>query len=386
VVALVLVSLPARADTASQLKSAEARLNTLIGDIAAATKQRSALQVQLDALAAEVSRTQSALDLTQGDIDRTQAAIVVTEQEIGSLTRQIQVRRGILDQRAVVAYEAGPASGIEFLLGASSTADLQDRIVILDAAAQSDADLIAGMQQQTATLHAKQAELAGLQGQLRSRETQLLARRADLQTQQDDLGQKFAQQRVLLSKLAADRSSAESLVARLKATRLREIEAARLAAAQTARSAGGAPGPSFPGVLNVCPVDQPRAYSDDFGAPRVGHLHMGIDIMAPSGTPIRAPFAGTAIDGSDPGGGNDVFVYGRQGYVFNAHLSSYGAAGPVSAGAVIGYVGATGDATGPHDHFEWHPNVIPRDPWVSPYGYSVINGAIDAYPYLNAVC
>jgi murein DD-endopeptidase MepM/ murein hydrolase activator NlpD len=64
-------------------------------------------------------------------------------------------------------------------------------------------------------------------------------------------------------------------------------------------------------------------------------------------------------------------VYGARGFVYNAHLVAYGQLGAVGAGTVIGYVGATGDAGGPHDHFEWHPN----------------NGAaVDPYPFLSAVC
>jgi murein DD-endopeptidase MepM/ murein hydrolase activator NlpD len=125
---------------------------------------------------------------------------------------------------------------------------------------------------------------------------------------------------------------------------------------------------------------------DDFGAPRPGHIHAGVDIQAGTGTPIVAPFPGNAVSTYDPGGGNGVFVYGSQGYVYNAHLSRYGTLGHVGTGTVIGYVGSTGDATGPHDHFEWHPNVIPANPYVSPYGYSVVGTAIDAYPYLNSVC
>jgi len=83
-----------------------------------------------------------------------------------------------------------------------------------------------------------------------------------------------------------------------------------------------------------------------------------------------------------------VIVYGALGYVYNAHLSRILTLGSVAAGTVVGSVGNTGDARGgpTHDHFEWHPAVIPAHPWRSPYGYSVINGAIDPFPYLNAVC
>jgi murein DD-endopeptidase MepM/ murein hydrolase activator NlpD len=138
-------------------------------------------------------------------------------------------------------------------------------------------------------------------------------------------------------------------------------------------------------------VDQPRGYSDDFGAPRYGggyHLHAGNDIFAPRGTPIRAPFAGTASNASNSLGGLSVYVTGALGYVYNAHLSSIGTLGSVSAGTIVGYVGDSGDAQGgaTHDHFEWHPNAIPSNPHVSPYGQSVIGGAIDPYPYLNSVC
>jgi hypothetical protein len=51
-------------------------------------------------------------------------------------------------------------------------------------------------------------------------------------------------------------------------------------------------------------------------------------------------------------------------------------------------VGDSGDAQGgpTHDHFEWHPNVIPSNLHVSPYGVSIVGTAIDPYPYLNSAC
>jgi murein DD-endopeptidase MepM/ murein hydrolase activator NlpD len=154
-------------------------------------------------------------------------------------------------------------------------------------------------------------------------------------------------------------------------------------------SGGGGGGNWVPGIIKVCPVAGPHGYSDSFGANRFSggyHPHAGNDIISPEGTPIVAPFDGRAVAGSNGLGGNTVTVYGSQGYVYNAHLSAYGHTGSVSTGTVVGYVGHTGDTQTPHDHFEWHPNVIPQNPWRSPYGYTVIGSAIDPYPYLNAVC
>jgi murein DD-endopeptidase MepM/ murein hydrolase activator NlpD len=131
------------------------------------------------------------------------------------------------------------------------------------------------------------------------------------------------------------------------------------------------------GIFRYCPVRGPVSFNDGFGYAiphRKGvpaHIHQGIDMMAASGQPIVAPFDGIAESGHNWLGGNAVYVRGADGYVYNAHLSAYGKLGEVKAGDVIGYVGATGDAGGPHDHFEWHPG----------------NGsAVDAYPYLMAVC
>ena len=113
-------------------------------------------------------------------------------------------------------------------------------------------------------------------------------------------------------------------------------------------------------VFRVCPVDAPRVIYDDYGQivrlPEVEpHVHRGSDITAPTWTAIRAPFDGYASASSSPLGGYQVRVFGDRGYVFNAHLIGFGQLGDVTAGTIVGYVGSTGDATAPHDHFEWHP-------------------------------
>ncbi len=139
-----------------------------------------------------------------------------------------------------------------------------------------------------------------------------------------------------------------------------------------------------------CPVGGGVHYRDGFGETRtVGgyHPHWGTDVIAPPGRPIRAPFDGFAVTHSDDWfAGHWVTVVGEQGYVRNDHLGRFAKRGYVHAGDVIGYVGATGDARGPHDHFEWHPWSVPTPRHRSPFGFSLIMDAIDPYPFLNKVC
>jgi hypothetical protein len=142
--------------------------------------------------------------------------------------------------------------------------------------------------------------------------------------------------------------------------------------------------------FRLCPVRRPVRYVDDFGERRtVGgyHPHWGNDIVAPTGRPIRAPFDGYAKAHADNWfAGKYVVVTGREGYVRNAHLSRFGKLGFVDAGTIIGYVGETGDARNPHDHFDWRPWNVPKDLHRSPFGYTRIQDAIDPYPFLNKVC
>jgi murein DD-endopeptidase MepM/ murein hydrolase activator NlpD len=103
---------------------------------------------------------------------------------------------------------------------------------------------------------------------------------------------------------------------------------------------------------------------------------------------VRAPFDGVASDASNLYGGTSVYVDGKYGRVYNAHLGSIAKLGPVSAGDVIGYVSSTGIAGGttPHDHFEFFPNVMPANWPTSYYGYSQIDGRLNPYPLLVAAC
>ncbi len=96
--------------------------------------------------------------------------------------------------------------------------------------------------------------------------------------------------------------------------------------------------------------------------------HEGVDYAAATGTPVRAAGNGTVVRAGRAGGyGNLVEIRHRDGITTRyAHLVSFGAgirAGvSVSQGDLIGRVGMTGTATGPHLHYEFRVNGVARDP------------------------
>ncbi|HDR9250688.1 M23 family metallopeptidase [Burkholderia vietnamiensis] len=101
-------------------------------------------------------------------------------------------------------------------------------------------------------------------------------------------------------------------------------------------------------------------------------FHTGVDLAAPTGTPVDAAADGVvSFVGTDPGGyGHYVIVDHADGYsTYYAHLSAYArglkVGETVKQGQRIGSVGMTGAATGPHLHFEVRIANDPVDPLVT---------------------
>ena len=107
----------------------------------------------------------------------------------------------------------------------------------------------------------------------------------------------------------------------------------------------------------------------DFGESRPGHLHSGLDLAVPYGTPIMAAACGVVVQvGAEGGYGNIVCIkHNSTLTTCYAHMSRFATrvGERVHQGEVIGYVGCTGNCTGPHVHFETRVNGTPVDP--APY-------------------
>ncbi|HKU01077.1 MAG TPA: peptidoglycan DD-metalloendopeptidase family protein [Paraburkholderia sp.] len=130
--------------------------------------------------------------------------------------------------------------------------------------------------------------------------------------------------------------------------------------------------PAAPSFLRY-PLDYTRI-SSDFSPHRLDPVthrwapHEGVDFAAPVGTPVHATAQGTVtFAGWQTGYGRVIKIknFGEFSTTF-AHLSRFAKAlrvgSRVRQGQVIGYVGKTGWATGPHLHYEVHVDHVPEDP------------------------
>jgi murein DD-endopeptidase MepM/ murein hydrolase activator NlpD len=139
------------------------------------------------------------------------------------------------------------------------------------------------------------------------------------------------------------------------------------------------PRPVLPLTIAVFPVQPTCYFTDTWHAPRGTRLHEGVDIIANTGQAVYAVADGvitkTYNPQNSPLSGNGVRLSTADGtYFFYAHLDTIadgiGLGTKVTAGQVLGTVGATGNTTTPHLHFEVHPQG---------------GAAVNPYPIVKAV-
>ncbi len=137
------------------------------------------------------------------------------------------------------------------------------------------------------------------------------------------------------------------------------------------------------------PVAGVANYVHDWLYPRWGpgfRFHLGTDVFAPYGTPLRAPVDGTVTSGNGSLGGLYVKVHMDDGtYFYMAHMSGlvdgFTNGMAVKTGDIVGYIGDSGNAKGgaPHVHFSVYPQGgDPVDP--KPILDRWLSEAMDALP------
>lgn len=346
--------------------------------------------------------------------------IAVTREKISSLNDDIKEKQDAYDKglsevedqfdalanRLRILYMSGNATDLEIIFGAKDFSDLIDKMELVKSLANSDKELISEIQ-------TKLDELSTKKKSLEADKKDLETQQASLKSDQDEFNKLISDNDEILKNLYASNSEAQNSLesAALQSdeieAKISQYYAAQKAAAEHAAQASqsssssssgsSSSGSSSSGSSSVIvpsgsgfawPTPGFVSLSSEWFEDREVYNHGGIDIAGAGimGTPVVAAADGTVIAsnsscthnwgksyscGCGGGYGNYVMISHAGGKMtVYGHLTSLTVSSgqSVSRGQVIGYVGSTGNSTGPHLHYECRLNGVRYNP-MSEYPY-----------------
>ena len=354
--------------------------------------------------------------------------IAVTREKISSLNDDIKEKQDAYDKglsevedqfdalanRLRILYMSGNATDLEIIFGAKDFSDLIDKMELVKSLANSDKELISEIQTKLDELSTKKE---ALEADKKDLETQ----QASLKSDQDEFNKLISDNDEILKNLYASNSEAQNSLesAALQSdeieAKISQYYAAQKAAAEHAAqvsqssssssgsssssssSGSSSSGSSSSGSSSVIvpsgsgfawPTPGFVSLSSEWFEDREVYNHGGIDIAGAGimGTPVVAAADGTVVAtnsscthnwgksyscGCGGGYGNYVMISHAGGKMtVYGHLTSLTVSSgqSVSRGQVIGYVGSTGNSTGPHLHYECRLNGVRYNP-MSEYPY-----------------
>ena len=369
----------------ARVNEAQARLESMQEQEASVLEKKAALEEEnaaakeaLELVAEELAMYDQILAEKTLELERAQAA----EQEQG---RKYRARIRSME-------EDGTYDILALILNSANFSELLSKLDDMDSIMESDKRLEEQyrnarfeLERIKAEYEQVRAECEGKQNSLRAEQAQIEARLMETEAILEELAdeieeatRQFEEERAAEAEAAAE---VTAMIAEYEAQKKAEEEARRRAAEEAAAAAqtqaGGdgsaateyvAPqAPASTGAF-TWPVPCSRRITGRYGESRTGHFHAGIDIdgYGNDGQPVLAAASGTVITATSSGAyGNYVVIDHGNGYsTLYAHMSSNAVSSGsyVNAGDVIGYLGATGNATGTHCHFEVRINGSTTDP------------------------
>ena len=316
----------------AQIPAARRRLQTAQSNLKAAFQRESAAE-------AKIKRINRAQVVVRVRIARAEARVRELQLQVGQIARRL--------------YQEGPLAIIGILFQADSLGEFTGRLGAAQALARARGATVDELEIVRAGLLEDKAELERLFERARVQEELAAAARREAQAARAEA--KAA--RDALAKLQAQRKAAVLKAQKQRDAVKREYDKIRAEQRRIEALIRGEKNPGvFAGTLVWPTTGRISAYPGPRRHPVYGYrsCHTGLDIAAPTGTPIKAAAAGRLVSArSSVYGLYAVIYHGSDVATMYAHMSRFAiTSGQVRQGQIIGYVGSTGYSTGPHLHFE----------------------------------
>lgn len=343
---------PARADALQDLQKLQQQQNDLNAQIDALRQQKTKTKADYNRVQSQIAQKQDQLKTLQKQLNGLETQLAQTVADVDQATQDLQDaqarldgRTNLLETRLRTVYEEGSVSYLEVLLSARDFSDFVSRVELLRQIVAGDVSLVQEIKSERADVEAKKQALQQKQATIASMRDQTASQTAALSSLAATLKQQKSQLSSNLSELA--RQEDELLQASNALTGQIAAIQARLGIKRTGKLQM-----MWPVIARITSPFGNRYHP-------ILHkylMHTGIDLGASYGTPIKAAESGTVIlAGWVSGYGNTVVIdHGDGVSTLYGHQSKIAvkSGDPVAKGQVIGYVGSTGNSTGPHLHFE----------------------------------
>ncbi len=376
-------------------KQAEQRqLNSKIkeqkSNISNTESEKKSVSDEIQNLDAKIQEKSAKIASLEGDINKLNNDIAENQKKLEEAQANLEANTESLRSRLREMYKRGNVNYIEVILNSKDIEELLRNNEIISSIAKADRELIEYIKTQIDTIKDTEERLKIDKAKLSASKAAVENER---QGYQEAVNAKNDYMKVLEKNLAAyeleydkAQSSWENLdleilklqqeiAVQKKKEEEAKARAQRASANRTNRVNSNISVASRPrdGQAYTWPVPGHYSISSPFGYrthPILGYskFHSGIDIPAPSGTPIVAAKSGTVILSRLMSGyGNVIMIDHGDTVTVYAHCSALNKSvgDSVSAGDVVAFIGTTGLSTGPHLHFEVRVNGSP----VNPLGY-----------------
>lgn len=306
----------------------------------------------------QVAAQQAGADAARQAVTAALAAVAESEARIAATEAEMTTLHTAVVNRAVSVYMRPKDNALVGVMGAKDLGDASRRSSLLAQVTNKDRDVLDRLRALREDLGDEKVRADVARDVAAERRQAVLARLSELQRARK---QKQRLSAALDTRIREYQAEADAVAAQESGL------TALLRSRESTRATRGAADPGPDGRVSGAGLSWPirGTLTSGFGS-RWGRLHAGIDVGAGMGTPIRAAKAGEVILAGGFGGyGNAVIVdHGGGLTTLYAHQSRVGTTegASVGQGDVIGFVGSTGNSTGPHLHFETRVSGSPQNP------------------------
>lgn len=341
------------------MEEAEQKADELEEQKEAAEAENASLSQQLENIIADMNETQNQLTAKEDEIEAAENELVQAQVAADNQYESMKIRIKFM-------YEGGNTQLMEMLMTSESMGEFLNKAEYISSISEYDRNELIKYQDTVKEIEEKEASLQAEYAELQTLQDQLITQQNEVQTMLDS---NEAQLEDIQSQISENEAVLEDLRAKAEeAKRIQEEQAAAAASGggSYTESSGGNVVSGNGYFTHPCPgYTYQSSYFGEIRPYEVGG-HKGHDYAAPTGTPTYAATAGTVIiAGYSPSAGNWVVINHGNGLTtkYMHHSAICVTAGQtVEKGQQIGYVGSTGQSTGPHLHFQVEENGVAVNP------------------------